>query len=252
MSTSLDGKVAIVTGGGSGIGLATAQYLAKNGASVVIVDFDETAAKDASQSIDRSLHFKCDVGLPKDVEDAVGFAVENFGGLDIMVNNAGVVQRGSAPITEVPTDELERVLRVNVGGVFNGIKYAAPRIAERGGGSIISTASAAGLRGCAGVATYAASKAAVISLTQTASLELLQSNIRVNAVCPGNVRTPIWGDTKFEEFAGPLDEMTNARQGRWGVPEDVAGVIVTLASDEMSFVSGQAIAVDNSSSANLF
>lgn len=246
------GKVVIVTGGASGIGLATAQAFDAEGASVLVVDLHGDKAREAASMLKNGAAFACDVGDAAQVEAAVAEAVKLFGGLDIMFNNAATVQHGSAPITDTPSDELMRVLRINVSSVFNGIKFAAPHIAARGGGSIISTASTAGLRGVAGVATYASSKAAVISLTQTAALELMASKIRVNAICPGNTKTPIWGEAGHEEFAGPVDKLTVARQARWGFPADIAGAVISLASDDMSFVSGQAIAVDNSASANLF
>ena len=250
-SSSLGEKVAIVTGAASGIGLATAQALSARGASVLLVDLNAEAAEQAASQLDRARAFRCDVSEPSQVSAAVDEAVKLFGGLDIMVNNAGVVQRESGPITDVPDDELMRVFRINVGSVYWGIKYAAAQIAKRGGGSIISTASAAGLNGVPGAAVYASSKAAVINITKTASIELLPSKIRVNAVCPGNIRTPIWGHTAHLEYAPDFEAAVSARQGRWGEPEDIAGVIASLASDEMVFVSGQAIAVDNSLSANL-
>jgi NAD(P)-dependent dehydrogenase (short-subunit alcohol dehydrogenase family) len=247
------GKVAVVTGAASGIGLAVAQGLISRGANVLLVDRDGDAAAAAADKLDNASAFRCDVSDPAAVEAAVLAAVELYGGIDIMINNAGVAQ-DPAPIVDVSPEELARVLGINVGGVFFGIKYAAPWIAKRGGGAIVSTSSGAGLRGAANISSYAASKAAVISLTQTAALELQAQNIRVNCVCPGNIMTPLMESTmeRYSAVSNSLDEMTLRRQGRWGQSEDVARPIIALASDEMRFVSGMAIAVDNGASANLF
>jgi NAD(P)-dependent dehydrogenase (short-subunit alcohol dehydrogenase family) len=247
------GKAAVVTGAGSGIGLAIASGLAARGANVLVVDINGDAAAAAAGPLEGAAHFTCDVGDPEQVEAAVAAAVKLFGGVDIMVNNAGVAQ-AAAPIIDCSPELLTEVLRVNTGGVFHGIKYAAPRIAERGGGVIVSIASIGGLRGVAGIAIYGASKAAVISLTQTAALELQPLNIRVNCVCPGNIRTPMIEAAMktFDEVASSVEELTKTRQGRWGVPEDIAGAVMALASDDMGFVSGATLAVDNGMSVNLF
>jgi NAD(P)-dependent dehydrogenase (short-subunit alcohol dehydrogenase family) len=243
----------VVTGAGSGIGLAIAGGLAARGANVLVVDINADAAAAAAGSLEGAAHFTCDVGDPEQVEAAVAAAVKLFGGVDIMVNNAGVAQAAS-PIIDCSPELLTEVLRINTGGVFHGIKYAAPRIAERGGGVIVSIASIGGLRGVAGIAIYGASKAAVISLTQTAAIELQSMNIRVNCVCPGNIRTPMIEAAMktFDEVASSVEELTNTRQGRWGEPEDIAGAVMALASDDMGFVSGATLAVDNGMSVNLF
>jgi len=252
MSGDFDGKVALVTGGASGIGRAIAGELAGRGARVLIADINEAAAGEVAEELDGAEAIACDVGDPSAVEAAVAAAVDRFDGLDVMVNNAGVEL--ATPLTETTTEDAERVLRVNLLGVFHGIKYSAPRIAERGGGAIVSTASGAGLRGAAMQGFYGSSKAAVINLTQTAALELRPLGIRVNCVCPGIIQTPMVERLKaeFESlFPVTIEELVAAKQGRGGEPADIARAVAYLASDSAEFVSGVAFPVDNGLSASL-
>jgi NAD(P)-dependent dehydrogenase (short-subunit alcohol dehydrogenase family) len=238
------GKVALVTGGASGIGRATAAHLAEAGADVLVADL---SVEDGPGTA------RCDVSDPPQVEAAIAAAVEQFGGLDVLVNNAGIPQ--AAPISETSPEEFMRVLSVNVAGVFHGIKYATPRMAERGGGAIVSTASTAGLRGSVAMAAYASSKAAVINLTQSAALELRPLGIRVNCVLPGLIMTPMLEQIRpaFETLSPiPIEELIAMKQGRGGEPEDIARAIVSLASDSAEFISGVALPVDNAMSASLF
>jgi NAD(P)-dependent dehydrogenase (short-subunit alcohol dehydrogenase family) len=164
----MNGKVAMVTGGASGIGRATVNRLLEAGAEVLVADL---SVHDGPGTV------RCDVSDPAQVDAAVHAAIEQFGGLDILVNNAGIPAPG--PLTEMRSEEFLQVLAVNVAGTFHGIKYAAPRIAERGGGAIVTTASTAGLGGVPALGAYASSKAALINLTQTAALELRPLGIRV-------------------------------------------------------------------------
>jgi galactitol 2-dehydrogenase len=253
MSGDFEGKVALVTGGATGIGQAIAGELGARGASVLIADVNEEGAADTAAGIDGAVTIGCDVGDPEAVEAAVASAVERFGGLDVMVNNAGVELAG--PLTETTTEAAERVIRVNVLGVFNGIKYAAPKIAERGGGAIVSTASGAGLRGAPMQGFYASSKAAVINLTQTAAIELRPLGVRVNCVCPGVIETPMLARLK-EEFEAmvpmTIEELIAAKQGRGGEPADIARAVAYLASERAEFVSGVALPVDNAFSAGIY
>jgi NAD(P)-dependent dehydrogenase (short-subunit alcohol dehydrogenase family) len=253
MTDTFSGKVALVTGSASGIGCAIATTLASGGASVVLADIDDEGASRVAKDLPKAHAMHCDVGDPHDIENAVTAAVEKFGRLDILVNNAGM--EVTAPLLATTQEQLEKILRVNIASVFNGIKYAAPRIAESGGGAIVSTASAAGLRGVPAMGAYAATKAAVINLTQTAALELRPMNIRVNCVCPGMIDTPMMAQMKdgFEAlFPVPIDDLIIGKQGRYGQPADIARAVAYLASDAAEFLSGVAIPVDNAMSASLF
>jgi len=253
MTDAFSGKVALVTGSASGIGRAIATRLAAGGASVVVADIDDEGAALVAKDLAKAHAVRCDVGDPHDIESAVDTAVEKFGHLDILVNNAGIAV--TAPLLATTQEQLERILRVNITSVFNGIKYAAPRIAESGGGAIVSTASVAGLRGVPAMGAYAATKAAVINLTQTAALELRPMNVRVNCVCPGMIDTPMLGqmNASFEAlFPVPIDDLIAGKQGRYGDPADIARAVAYLASDAAEFVTGVAMPVDNALSASLF
>ena len=253
MTDAFSGKVALVTGSASGIGRAIATRLAAGGASVVVADIDDEGAALVAKDLANARAVHCDVGEPHDIESAVDTTVEKFGHLDILVNNAGIAV--TAPLLATTQEQLERILRVNITSVFNGIKYAAPRIAESGGGAIVSTASVAGLRGVPAMGAYAATKAAVINLTQTAALELRPMNVRVNCVCPGMIDTTMLGqmNASFEAlFPVPIDDLIAGKQGRYGDPADIARAVAYLASDAAEFVTGVAMPVDNALSASLF
>ena len=248
MSGRLEGKVAIVTGGASGMGLGTVERFLDEGAAVVAADLntakgDEllTAAARRGQA-DRVRFSRTDVSVEADVAALVEQATESFGGLDIMFNNAGI---GGAfgPVTELEADAWDETFAIDVRSVFLGIKHAARvMIAAGKGGSIINTATVAGLGGGAGPVAYSSAKAAVANLSVTTALELAPYRIRVNAICPGVIYTPLM----HQGDPDAADEWVQALQP-WpdrGLPEHIAGAALFLASDDSAFVTGQAIAVD--------
>ena len=230
----LEGKVAIITGAASGIGETTADLFRSEGATVV--------AADRAEGVDI---VSLDAGCEADVERLVEQTVADHGGLDIFFANAGV-SGGLAGLFEQSSADWEEILRVNLIGPFLAIKYSAPHMKERGGGSIVCTASVAGIRAGAGGVAYSASKAGVINLVKTAAAQLCDSNIRVNAICPGLIET---GMTKGiydmaraagkEEAIGQLNPLR-----RGGEPREIAEVALFLASDESSYVNGHALVAD--------
>jgi 3alpha(or 20beta)-hydroxysteroid dehydrogenase len=237
---SLEGKVAVVTGGASGIGEATARRFARAGARVVTGDVADASA--VAKATD-GLFVRTDVSRESDVESLLEAAVGAYGRLDVVVNNAGI--GAGSFLATLSEQDLDANLNVNLKGVVWGIKHAAARIAD--GGSIMSTASLAGLIGAPSYGAYVASKAAVIGITRTAALELAPRRIRVNCVCPGTIDTPMArtpeGDVEWR-LAGLLHPL-----GRTGRPEEVAALFHFLASDESAFITGQAIAIDGGLSA---
>lgn len=239
----LDKKVAIVTGAGSGIGRATAVRFAAEGATVVVADVTGAEQETASSIGEGAIAVHTDVSNAADVKAMVETARERFGRLDIIFNNAGI-EGLQGPTAECTEENFDRVIAVNLRGVFLGMKYAIPLMLEGGGGSIINTASVAGLVGFPGIPAYCASKGGVIQLTKTAALEYATSGIRVNAICPGIIHTPmvdrLIGDRPRMEAALNASEPV----GRMGSPEEIASAAVYLASDESTFVTGTTVTVD--------
>jgi NAD(P)-dependent dehydrogenase (short-subunit alcohol dehydrogenase family) len=236
----LEGRLAVVTGGGSGIGRATSRRLAEEGARVAVLDVNTESAEAVAREIGGVAH-GVDVGDPEAVRAAVDAAAEELGGLSIIYNNAGTAAFNR--LHELEPAEWDRVLRVNLTGVWAGIRAAVPHLRAAGGGSIVSTASISGTRPAAGEAPYAASKAAVAALTASAALEYGPS-IRVNAVSPGMIRTAMTAPW-FEFMPDQVERFESGTPaGRIGEPEDVADVVVFLCSDLARFVTGQNIVVD--------
>lgn len=241
----LEGRVAIVTGAGSGIGAASARRFAAEGAAVLVVDIRGARANQTVTSIiDDGGHayaLEADVAEVAQVEAMVAEAVSQFGGLDVLFNNAGTLRPGTA--VELSVDDWDRVMAINVRSVFLGAKFAVPAMEERGGGSIINTASVSGLHGDGGAVCYAASKAAVINLTRALSTDHAPAGIRVNAICPGTIETP----PVMHMMAEPETHQRNLdahTMGRLGQPEEIAAAALWLASDESSFVTGEHLVVD--------
>ena len=236
----LDGRKAAVTGGGSGIGRATCRRMAAEGARVAVLDVDAESAESVAREID-GVAFGVDVGDPDALRGTIDAAAAELGGLSIIYNNAGTSTFNK--LHEMDPAEWERVLRVNLTGVWAGIRAAVPHLLAAGGGSIVSTASISGTRPAAGEGPYAASKAAVAALTASAALEYAPS-IRVNAVSPGMIRTAMTAPM-FEFMPNQVERFEKGTPvGRIGEPEDIADVVVFLCSDLARFVTGQNIVVD--------
>jgi NAD(P)-dependent dehydrogenase (short-subunit alcohol dehydrogenase family) len=248
MAGRLEGKVAVVTGGTSGMGLGTVERFLADGASVVVADLNTGRGDELIEACgqrgeqDRVRFTRTDVSVEDDVAALVSMAIEAFGRLDVMFNNAGI---GGAfgPITEIDVDAWDETFDIDVRSVFLGIKHAARVMIQAGtGGSIINTASVAGLNAGGGPLAYSAAKAAVASLSQSAALELAPFRIRVNAICPGVIYTPLMhqGDeASADEWRAQLQPWPDR-----GLPEHIAGAALWLASEDSVFVTGQNIVVD--------
>ncbi len=241
-------KSIIVTGAGSGIGRAAAMLFANEGGTVIVADINETADATAQAIRDAggtAEPIRIDAGQEEDVAKAVALACERFGGLDVMFANAGI-SGGMANIFDTDVSLITEVLRVNLIGPYLAVKHAAPRIAERGGGAIVLTASVAGIRSGAGSPAYSASKAGVINLAMVSAQQLSGSNVRVNALCPGLTETGMTKPTfDYARDAGKMDRVGRLNPLRRGAqPEELAKVALFLASDDASYVNGQALAVD--------
>lgn len=242
----LAGKVAIVTGAGSGFGRGIAERYAREGAHVVVADINgEAASKVASGISNHAIACTADVTIRADVDRMVQLAIDEFGGLDILVNNAGYTHINQ-PMLDVDEDEFDRTYAVNVKSIYLAALAAVPHLKARGGGSIINTASTAGLRPRPGLTWYNGSKGAAVILTKSMAVELAPDNIRVNALCP------VIGETgMLERFMGKPDTPENRAEflgsiplGRMSKPEDLASAAVHLASDEAEFLTGLAMEID--------
>ncbi len=240
----LQGKTAIITGAASGIGFATAALFVAEGANVVAADL-------GMPELEGTVGIAADAGDEDAVKGLVDRAVTEFGGLDIVFANAGI-SGGFASILEQSPNDWQEILRVNLIGPFLAIKHAAPAMKARGGGSIVCTASVAGLRSGAGGPAYSASKAGVINLVKVASTQLVGANIRVNAICPGLIETGmtqlIYDRARAKGQEGQLGHLNPLKRG--GNPEEIAQAALFLASEESSYVNGQALVVDGGLSAS--
>jgi NAD(P)-dependent dehydrogenase (short-subunit alcohol dehydrogenase family) len=247
MPGRLDGKVALITGGANGIGRATVLRFLAEGARVVAADLNEVTGRELLDLAARAGHasrvrfLRTDVAQEADVEAAVKRAVSEFGRLDCVFNNAGVAG-AFGPITHVSAEDWDYTFAVLVRGVFLGIKHGARVMKAQGGGSLISTASVAGLSGGDGPQAYSAAKAAVINLTRAAAVELAPDKIRVNAICPGAILTPLIHRGSPEALAPILEKAQPWPEA--GQPEHIAATALFLASEESRFVTGAALIVD--------
>ena len=245
----LQGKRAVVTGAGSGIGRASATRFAAEGAALLIVDKTAPAVEETAAQIraggGKVIALAADAGVEAEIHAFIDRAVRDLGGLDVVYANAGI-SGGLVPLFEQTVEMWQEILRVNLIGPFLAIRHAAPHMIKQGKGAIICTASVAGLRANAGGHPYSASKAGVISLVQTAANSLTGTGVRVNAICPGLIETgmtrPIFERARERGAAGKIGQLNPLQ--RHGEPEEIAAMALFLASDDASYVNGQAFAVD--------
>lgn len=241
------GKVAFVTGAGSGIGRATAIAFAAEGAAVALADVDvvgnEETAKLVAEHGGRVIATRCDVASSSDIQAAVEQTVREFGRLDIAFNNAGIEQP-PAPLVDITEDEWTRLIDIDLRSAFLCMKYEIPAMLEHGGGSIVNTSSGAGVIGIRGQAAYVAAKHGLIGLTKSAALDYAADGIRVNAICPGIIETPM-----MDRFSGGTPEgrarvIGQEPVGRMGSPEEIASAVLWLSSDLGAFATGHALVMD--------
>lgn len=244
MAGRLEGKHAVITGAGSGMGRAMAELFAAEGAQVLCADISGQEDDVARSLGNAGVPFRADVSLSADVQAMIAAAQEAFGRIDILVNNAGIAQM-PVPMHEHSEELFDRIIAVNMKSVFLGMKYGIAAMLKTGGGSIVNTASAAGLTAWKGTTSYGAAKAGVVQLSKIAAVDYAEHNIRVNAICPGYVWTSIlpgMGDTRAPPEGTP--NPPGAPIERWALAEEIAAAALFLASDEASFVTGTAFPVD--------
>ena len=241
------GKVAFMTGATSGIGRATALAFAKAGAAVTVADVSEEGNLETARLIEeaggRVLAVRCDVSKSEDVKAALDRTIQTFGKLDFAFNNAGIEQP-VAPVSEIEDEDFDRLVAINLRGMFLCLKHQVPLLLRNGGGAIVNTSSGAGVKGIAGQAAYAATKHAVIGMTKSAALDYAKDGVRINAVCPGIIDTPM-----MQRFTGGTPEglarvIAQEPVGRMGKSEEIAAAVLYLCSDMAAFVIGHAMVVD--------
>ncbi|HJB73305.1 MAG TPA: SDR family oxidoreductase [Candidatus Barnesiella merdigallinarum] len=242
---TMQGKVALVTGAATGIGLACAEAFARAGATVVMVDINEPTDQAARlvQAGYAAVPYRCDVSDTKAVEEMIGWIVATYGRLDAAHNNAGI-QTPQRPMAEITDEEFDRTVAVDLKGVWNCMRYEIRQMLRQGGGAIVNTSSQGGVTGFPGQAAYIACKHAVIGLTRTAAIDYAAQGIRINAVCPGVIRTPMAEELLRRNPDLEQELVRDIPAGRMGRPDEIAHAVLWLCSDDASFVDGHALLVD--------
>lgn len=246
---SLEGKVAMITGAASGIGLATAKRLAEMGASIALVDINETKGKEAAEEIEslerKAKFFRCDVTSGSDCKKTTEDVYQEFGKIDILFNNAGVIRRKN--VVELSEEEWDLVLNINLKAIYLLSRQVIPRMIDDGGGSIINTGSGWGLKGGPNAAAYCAAKGGTVNLTRAMAIDHGKQGIRVNCVCPGDTDTELLHDEAAQlglDDAGFLKAAADRPLHRVGLPEDIANAVLYFASDMSRWVTGSVLVVD--------
>ncbi len=253
----LEGKVSIITGGGSGMGRVAAQMFAAEGARVVIAEYGEAAGRETVEFVRASggeaTFVRTDVSKESDARAMVDHALATYGRLDCLYNNAGVMPEADHSVIDTDVDTWDSVMAVNVRGVFLGCKYAIPAMIGSGGGSIINIASFVALLGCSVPQdAYTASKGAVLSLTRSLAVQFASKGIRTNAICPGPVETPLLMEWLLKDEAAKQLRLARNPTGRFGKPQEIVAMAIYLASDESRWTNGASLVIDGGISVNYF
>jgi NAD(P)-dependent dehydrogenase (short-subunit alcohol dehydrogenase family) len=250
-------KVCLITGAGSGMGAVAARMFAAEGARVVVAEVDESAGRtvvdEVTASGGRATFVRADVSSEHDARAMVDHATATWGRLDVLYNNAGIMPEADHSVTDTAVDVWDRVMAINVRGVFLGCKYAIPRMVEQGSGSVINVASFVAILGCSVPQdAYTASKGAVLSLTRSLAVQFGPKGVRANAICPGPVETPMLMDWLLKDQDAKRIRLARNPTGRFGKPEEIVSMAIYLASDESRWTNGASLVVDGGISVNYF
>jgi NAD(P)-dependent dehydrogenase (short-subunit alcohol dehydrogenase family) len=253
----LAGKVAVITGAGSGMGRVAAQLFAAEGASVVVAEFaapgGEETVRLVSDAGGTASFVRADVSREEDARAMVEAAVDRYGRIDVLYNNAGIMPEADHSVVDTDVDVWDQVIAVNLRGVFLGCKYAIPQMVEQGSGSIINVSSFVALLGCSVPQdAYTASKGAVLSLTRSLAVQFGPNGVRANAICPGPIETPLLMDWLLKDEAAKQLRLARNPTGRFGKPEEIVNAAIYLASDESRWTNGAQFVIDGGISVNYF
>ena len=242
------GKAAFITGGASGIGRAAALAFAREGASVALADFSEAGNQETARLVEaqggRAIALRCDVSKEADIKAALEQTTAAFGRLDFAFNNAGIEPKRPFPAADYPVEEWDRIFEVDLRGVFLCMKHEIPLILRQGGGAIVNTSSGAGVIGIKGSPAYTAAKHGIVGLTRAAALDYAAQNLRINAICPGYIDTPMMGRFTGGTEEGRAKVIAEEPAGRMGKPEEIAAAVIWLCSEGAAFMVGHAMVVD--------